>query len=670
MGHPFQVAAHPGCGQCGEVYNHPNHATVYEETVAAMDAAAKVEAEHAKLQAEHDAAFKRLRELYRALDAEGGDLLADGSQAQALERIIRLRNHAKVADDTLVLVRRDLDVSHNRRELLQAQYDALVHQMRDDRAARELLTDAAQASALEKLDVLKKLRVAEDNRDELLRECRRISAWLDQRTKRVADLEIEVVRLEREVDAEDRPKAVPPAVAQLYHACAHRGPNASWPVTPESIQAHNDRRYTTPCAECDARVPAEPSTAKPQLYADCTHRNASTSALNFVVDGHKAGYGSERGYTTPCAECVAGVAAADEQKRKNTAASRWLAYQRKLILASEMWHEPLRNVDPVEGAEVFEWWWAERKLTVYLKDGVATFLQVWGSDPDTQMSQGTVDNIVGLYQWLRGGNGNDDVKRLGADCAKWAQTYDEVRTALGAGNDFGELTLDAAHRVVRERDEAHVEIATLTRLLEERGTATPQDVAAPSSAQSGHERGNVTAFDLSTKRLLERAALSPSGKKIVDECFRIAEMLVEKNIAYGDSALNPVRVFARDIDARAQILVRLDDKLSRLARGSAAGEDVILDLLGYLVLYRIAPAPETAEKPAVDPVKAALKGISVREPTPEEVATLRREAAESEKNSPYRERRRFVECAACAAKPGAPVLCGECLNRRAAAWTP
>jgi hypothetical protein len=143
-------------------------------------------------------------------------------------------------------------------------------------------------------------------------------------------------------------------------------------------------------------------------------------------------------------------------------------------------------------------------------------------------------------------------------------------------------------------------------------------------------------------------------------------MLIEKNIAYGDSALNPLRVFAKDIDTRAQILVRLDDKLSRLSRGSAAGEDVILDLLGYLILYRIAPATAPAEKPAVD----FLKSLVVREPTSEEVATLRKTAEESEKNSPYQERRRFVECAACAAKPGAPVLCDGCLHRRAATWRP
>lgn len=89
-------------------------------------------------------------------------------------------------------------------------------------------------------------------------------------------------------------------------------------------------------------------------------------------------------------------------------------------------------------------------------------------------------------------------------------------------------------------------------------------------------------------RLRERAAQCPNGEAILRECALLAAMLIEKNIAYGDSAMNPVRVFARDMDPKAQILVRIDDKLSRIARGQSAGEDAVLDLLGYLVLYRIA----------------------------------------------------------------------------------
>jgi len=74
---------------------------------------------------------------------------------------------------------------------------------------------------------------------------------------------------------------------------------------------------------------------------------------------------------------------------------------------------------------------------------------------------------------------------------------------------------------------------------------------------------------------------------IVAECDALKEMLLEKNRAYGDSALDPVRIFSK-ADPVEQILVRIDDKLSRLKRGHAAGEDVERDLLGYLVLLRIA----------------------------------------------------------------------------------
>lgn len=80
---------------------------------------------------------------------------------------------------------------------------------------------------------------------------------------------------------------------------------------------------------------------------------------------------------------------------------------------------------------------------------------------------------------------------------------------------------------------------------------------------------------------------------IRQECEALAELLVAKNRAYGNSALEPVRVFSR-ASAREQLLVRIDDKLSRLARGSAAGEDVVQDLLGYLILLRVADRLEAS----------------------------------------------------------------------------
>lgn len=76
-------------------------------------------------------------------------------------------------------------------------------------------------------------------------------------------------------------------------------------------------------------------------------------------------------------------------------------------------------------------------------------------------------------------------------------------------------------------------------------------------------------------------------------CAEVADLLAAKNAAYGNSALAPVRIFSR-ADPIEQLRVRIDDKLSRLARGDAAGEDVEWDLLGYLVLLRVARRIESA----------------------------------------------------------------------------
>lgn len=81
--------------------------------------------------------------------------------------------------------------------------------------------------------------------------------------------------------------------------------------------------------------------------------------------------------------------------------------------------------------------------------------------------------------------------------------------------------------------------------------------------------------------------LTAVQQSIIAETDSLREMLLAKNKAYGNSAIEPVRIFST-CDPLEQINVRLDDKLSRLMRGSQAGEDVELDLMGYLVLRRVA----------------------------------------------------------------------------------
>ena len=73
---------------------------------------------------------------------------------------------------------------------------------------------------------------------------------------------------------------------------------------------------------------------------------------------------------------------------------------------------------------------------------------------------------------------------------------------------------------------------------------------------------------------------------IVKTCDEIRDMLLRKNAAYGNSALEPMRVFSKAA-ADEQLNVRIDDKLSRLVRGHAGGEDVELDLIGYLMLKQV-----------------------------------------------------------------------------------
>lgn len=98
--------------------------------------------------------------------------------------------------------------------------------------------------------------------------------------------------------------------------------------------------------------------------------------------------------------------------------------------------------------------------------------------------------------------------------------------------------------------------------------------------------GDVDVFNCEDLYLHSIGA--PSGKNIWLACHSIAQMLINKNIAYGDSALDPVRIFSKS-DAVEQLRVRIDDKLSRLMKGTDyIGDNDIDDLIGYLVLLKIA----------------------------------------------------------------------------------
>ncbi len=56
-----------------------------------------------------------------------------------------------------------------------------------------------------------------------------------------------------------------------------------------------------------------------------------------------------------------------------------------------------------------------------------------------------------------------------------------------------------------------------------------------------------------------------------------------KNTQYGNSAFEPLRIFSQ-APPDEQVRVRIDDKLSRIAKGTQETEDVIKDLVGYLAI--------------------------------------------------------------------------------------
>lgn len=79
---------------------------------------------------------------------------------------------------------------------------------------------------------------------------------------------------------------------------------------------------------------------------------------------------------------------------------------------------------------------------------------------------------------------------------------------------------------------------------------------------------------------------APAAFEILKVCLALAVFLMQKNLAYGNSALEPLRAMSK-ADPAEQIRVRMDDKLSRMIRGESAGEDPAHDFVGYWVLLEV-----------------------------------------------------------------------------------
>ncbi len=77
-------------------------------------------------------------------------------------------------------------------------------------------------------------------------------------------------------------------------------------------------------------------------------------------------------------------------------------------------------------------------------------------------------------------------------------------------------------------------------------------------------------------------------RQVMDILHEIEHLLISEYRKYGNSALEPIGVFSK-LSAKEGLLVRIDDKLKRIKNGSLEkdDEDVVNDLIGYLVLLKI-----------------------------------------------------------------------------------
>jgi hypothetical protein len=75
-------------------------------------------------------------------------------------------------------------------------------------------------------------------------------------------------------------------------------------------------------------------------------------------------------------------------------------------------------------------------------------------------------------------------------------------------------------------------------------------------------------------------------KKLTYIYKQLSDFLVEKNLKYGNSAQEPLKVFSKT-DAVSGILSRIDDKLSRIKNSSTLRKNDLIDLMGYLSLLAV-----------------------------------------------------------------------------------
>jgi hypothetical protein len=134
------------------------------------------------------------------------------------------------------------------------------------------------------------------------------------------------------------------------------------------------------------------------------------------------------------------------------------------------------------------------------------------------------------------------------------------------------------------------DISALDRKVPRRDECTSTDESVNPNPYPAAEGWGDFATDLAFVGRPDTPA-EAFAKSVCGVLDGIRNTLIRKNLAYGNSALQPIRICSQ-ADAAEQLRVRIDDKLSRLKQGLPDQEDTVHDLIGYLVLLTIATHKE------------------------------------------------------------------------------
>jgi hypothetical protein len=88
--------------------------------------------------------------------------------------------------------------------------------------------------------------------------------------------------------------------------------------------------------------------------------------------------------------------------------------------------------------------------------------------------------------------------------------------------------------------------------------------------------------------ICDEILLTDTQQKIDRLFFNFSEFLKEKNKRYGDSVINPVKVFSK-VEPTNKACIRLDEKLQRIMNNdtSELRKNDVCDTFGYLALLMI-----------------------------------------------------------------------------------